>query len=244
MTMLKICGLRDAQNAVVAAGAGADFLGFNFVPGVRRQISVEHAKGVIREYRQMLQDPVESGSRRNPADSGPLLVGLFANQPLGEVNRIVEECGLDLAQLCGDEPPEYWEQVNARVIKQVRVRDEGPRSQAVDDALRRVEEIEARGRLPLLDKHEAGLLGGTGRTFDWSIAAEIASRFDVLLAGGLTPENVGHGISVVTPWGVDVSSGVETNGEKDPRKIAAFAQAVGRAGAVERVSNPPPRHAT
>ena len=230
MTKLKICGLRDAQNAVVAADAGADFLGFNFVPGVRRQLSMARAKVVIQEYRRLRNIPDEDIGRRGDDSYGPLLVGLFASQTIDEVNRITEGCGLDVAQLCGDESPEYWGQVNARVIRQVRVRDEGPRSQAVDDALRRVEEIAARGHIPLLDKHEAGSLGGTGLTFDWSIAAEIALRFDVLLAGGLTPENVGHGISVVSPWGVDVSSGVETNGEKDPGKIVAFAEGTRRAG--------------
>ena len=93
------------------------------------------------------------------------------------------------------------------------------------DGLWRVEAASSTGCIPLLDKQEAGQLGGTGRTFDWSIAREIAARFDVLLAGGLSPGNVEQAIAAVSPWGVDVSSGVETDGVKDPAKIAKFVRA-------------------
>ena len=214
MTKLKICGLRDASHALTAADAGADFLGFNFVPGVRRQLSEEQAEAIIQEYRRL------RGS------DGPKLVGLFANQPLEDVNRIVARYGLDLAQLCGDEPSEYWKQVDARVIRQVKVRDDGPRDEAISEALRRVDEVVSHGHIAMLDKHEAGSLGGTGRTFDWTIASEVAARYDFMLAGGLNPANVAQSIAAVNPWGVDVSSGVETDGVKDLGKIVAFAEEV------------------
>lgn len=214
MTRFKICGLRDTDNAVVAAESGADFLGFNFVPGARRRLEVDRALDIIREY------------RRRRGEGGPRLVGLFADQPLDEVDRTIERCGLDLAQLCGDEPPEYWEAVSAPVIKQVKVRDDGDIAQAIDETLRRVGEVVGSGHMAMLDKYEAGAKGGTGRTFDWSIAAEVARHHDFLLAGGLNPQNVAQAIETVGPWGVDVSSGVETDYVKDPKKIAAFAREV------------------
>ena len=217
MTKLKICGLRELDHALAAADAGADFLGFNFVPGVRRQISEERARAIIREYRHLR------------GNGGPSLVGLFANQPLEDVNRIVWHCGLELAQLCGDEPPEFWDRVEAGVIKQTKVRDDGPREEVIAEVVRRVSDVASRGHLAMLDRHEHGALGGTGRTFDWGIARAIAEHHRFLLAGGLSPENVGEAIAAVNPWGVDVSSGVETEGVKDPKKIAAFAEEIRRA---------------
>ena len=225
MTVIKICGLREAAHALVAAEAGADLLGFVFVHGVRRQLEVEQARSIIDEYQRLFASPDSSG-RPGP----PRIVGLFANQPLSEVNHVIARCGLELAQLCGDEGRDYWRQVDADVIRQVRIDDTAPHSVAVEDALRRVEEASSAGCIPLLDKQEAGQLGGTGRTFDWSIASEVAARFDVLLAGGLTPDNVRQAIAAVSPWGVDVSSGVETGGAKDPGKIAEFAKSVAAYG--------------
>ena len=217
MTKLKTCGLREMEHVRAAVAAGADLLGFVFVPGVRRRLPEEVARALIAEYRS------HAGS------GGPRVVGLFANQPLDDVNRIVGYCGLDIVQLCGDEPPDYWQRVDVPAIKQVKVRDTGDRSQILPRVLEAVDEVVAHGCIPLLDKHEEGSLGGTGRTFDWAIAAEAAERHELLLAGGLTPDNVGQAIDVVSPWGVDVSSGIETDGVKDPRKIARFAQAVRRA---------------
>ena len=212
MTKLKICGLRQSDHALAAREAGADFLGFVFVPGVRRQLSEEAAREVIEDY------------RRRAGHGGPSLVGLFANQPLEEVNQIVESCRLDFVQLCGDEPPEYWASVSARVIKQLRVRQDGPASRVIETIGRRLDEVVSGGHLAVLDTHQEGTLGGTGRTFDWSIARSVGRSFDFLLAGGLSPENVEDAIDSAAPWGVDVSSGVETDGVKDPAKIAAFAR--------------------
>ena len=214
MTEFKICGLRTLPDALAAADAGAALLGFVFVEGVRRRIEVELARDIITEVRQ------EWG-----ADC-PRIVGLFANQPLGDVNGVARACGLDAAQLCGDEPPEYWDGVDAGVIRQVKVDDALPRATAVADALREVEQVAARGHMTLLDKRVRGALGGTGHTFDWGIAAEIARRHPIFLAGGLDPGNVARAIVAVAPRGVDVSSGVETGGVKDADKIAAFGEAV------------------
>ena len=212
MTRLKICGLRDPANALVAVESGADFLGLNFVPGVRRQITPERAREIIDHVRAS----TEAG--------GPRIVGLFADQPLDEVNDIVRRCGLDLAQLCGDEPPDYWAAVEADVMKQIKVRDD-----SLADTLSTVERVLQAGHIAMLDRYEKGALGGTGRSFDWGIAQKVAERFPVVLAGGLTPDNVARAIAEVGPWGVDVSSGVETDGDKDPVKVRRFAVEVARA---------------
>lgn len=214
MIEFKICGLKSLEHAIAAADAGASLMGFVFVPGVRRRIAVEQARSIISRIREI-----------RGADC-PRIVGLFANQPLREVNRIVRECELDFAQLCGDEPPEYWDSVDAWVMRQVKVDDSQSRQAAISDALRQIEEVVSRLHLTLLDKRVEGALGGTGHTFDWNIASEIARRHPVFLAGGLAPDNVQQAIGEVQPWGVDVSSGVETNGMKDAAKIAEFAMRV------------------
>ena len=216
MTKFKICGLRDADNALAAANAGAAFLGLNFVPGVRRRITTEQARSIVARLRSEMERV-------------PTLVGLFANQPVGEVNDIVEQCGLDLAQLCGDEPLEYWGQVRVPVMRQLKVRDDIPKEAAIKTAAEQIDEIIGSGCTPMLDKYERGHLGGTGRTFDWRVARELASRYDLVLAGGLTPDNVARAISEVRPKVVDVSSGVETDGVKDAAKIRRFAEEVRRA---------------
>ena len=217
MTLFKICGLRDPNSALVAAESGASFLGFAFVEGVRRQLLPERGAEVISEYRKI------AGS------DGPKLIGLFANQPADFIDSVAELCGLDYAQLCGDEPPDFWNGLSIPVIRQVKVRDDLDKPDAVALALRDVEMALGAGHLAMLDKHVAGALGGTGFSFDWEVAREIARDHKVLLAGGLTPENVAQAIRVAQPWGVDVSSGVETNGQKDPAKIRTFAAAVGTA---------------
>lgn len=217
MTPFKICGLRDTSHANAAADAGACLLGFVFVPGVRRQLTEAEGRRVIERY-------------RNDRGAGPRIVGLFANQPVEEVNRLAESCGLDMVQLCGDETPEYWERMNRPIIKQIKVPDSGCRERDTAQVMARVAEVVEQGHVAQLDSHQPGALGGTGHTFDWSIAREVGKHHDFLLAGGLDPENVREAIEKVDPWGVDVSSGVETGGVKDVDKIAAFAAQVRAAG--------------
>ena len=214
MTLFKICGLRDSPNAILARENGASFLGFVFVHGVRRQITLDVALEILNDYR----------SEFNPG--GPALVGLFANQNVEEVNEIIEACDLDYAQLCGSEPESYWNKVDVDVIKQVKIGVSNT-SETINAEL---EKIYRAGCLPLLDKYEKGSLGGTGLSFDWEMVSEFNLSEKFLLAGGLNPENVIDAIRISHPWGVDVSTGVETEGDKDPQKILSFAEAVKTAG--------------
>ena len=217
MTLFKICGLRELDHALTAADSGASFISFNFVPGVRRQVSRGHAQKVIEDFRR-LRDR-----------DAPRVVGLFANQPVEDVNSTAHSCGLDFVQLCGDEPPQYWEAVQVPVLKMVRVRDAGDPEAAIASTRRTVAEIVSAGHIPLLDTYREGRLGGTGHTFDWTIARAVSESGPCMLAGGLNPDNVARAIETARPWAVDVSSGVETDGVKDPARIRAFADQVHRA---------------
>lgn len=219
MTRFKICGLRDVSNALVAAESGADFLGFVFVEGVRRQLQPSEGSEIIYEFRMAFDE-----------ERMPKIVGLFANQDAEFVNSVIHQCGLDYVQLCGDEGPEFWAELAAPVIRQVKVREDLPRAEVVSLASEQVAEALDGGHIALLDKHKPGALGGTGIAFDWSIAREVARDMPALVAGGLHAQNVGEAIRIAAPWGVDVSSGVETEGVKDAEKIRAFAAAVRSAG--------------
>ena len=226
MTRFKICGLRDSSNALVATESGADLLGFCFVEGVRRQLLPEHGAAIIAEFRDSVRpEHVEGRNTRSPG-----IVGLFANQSAQFVNEVIRLCGLDYVQLCGDETPDMWDLLDVPVIRQVKVREDLPRDESLDIACRQVQQALDAGHNALLDKHQAGHLGGTGVVSDWQLARDIARDHRVVLAGGLTPDNVAEAIDTVRPWAVDVSSGVETNGQKDPAKIRAFATAVRAAG--------------
>ena len=209
--MVKICGIRALDDALAAAEAGADFLGMVFVPERHRRITPREAKVIVDGVRK-------SGG------AAPRIVGLFADQPLEEVTGIIEFCGLDLAQLCGKETVEYAGQVGCDVIKVVHVAESAT---VTDDAGTgsRVKDFSGVGHLVTLDRFVEGVQGGTGMGFDWGVAASLSQAgHPFLLAGGLTPENVAAAIVAVRPWGVDVSSGVETGGEKDHRKIRDFLQ--------------------
>ena len=210
-TTVKICGVRSLDDALVAARAGADYFGLVFVPGRRRRVEPEAAR--------IITDGLRAGDLE-----GPKSVGLFGDQPLDEVLDTIATAGLDYVQLCGDEPLDYCRAVLecAGVIKVLHVADDGS-PDAIDYVANRIDAFAAAGCTVTLDSQVVGLHGGTGQSFDWSIAAQLAaSGRSFLLAGGLTPANVAEAVAVVRPWGVDVSSGVETDGVKDPDKIKQF----------------------
>ena len=221
MTKVKICGIRQPGDAVAAAEAGADFIGLVFVPRRRRRLDWGAAAGITRALKG-LDSPVV-----------PKVVGLFAGQPLDEVNRTIEACGLDMAQLCGQEPPEYCRKVNAPVIRVVHVDCSGPPDVSALGEL--AASYADAGFLVTLDRLVEGVQGGTGQSFDWDVAAKLAQDgLSFMLAGGLSPDNVAQAVTQVRPWGVDVSSGVESDGVKDRAKIAAFVHRAKTAKVEER----------
>lgn len=207
-TTVKICGVRRTENALVAAEAGADYIGIVFVPGRRRRVDPSAARLITDRLRAI-------------GPEAPRSAGLFGDQPLAEVLDTIAVAGLDVVQLCGAESVEYCRAVgdHARVIKALHVANDA----AIDELSNLIDAYAAAGCTVTLDRQVAGLHGGTGESFDWSIAAQLAAKgHQFLLAGGLTPENVAQAIAVAHPWGVDVSSGVETDGEKDADKIRQF----------------------
>jgi phosphoribosylanthranilate isomerase len=210
MTRIKICGLRKTDDALVAIDSGADFIGFVFIEGVRRQITLKQADVMISDIRRL--------RTTCPAR----LVGLFANQPVNHVNDVVKLCDLDLVQLCGRETIRYWSSIDVPVIKQVKVaKDQNPTMVELK-VHKQVSKIVTHGQYAVLDGLKKGHLGGTGETFNWEIARQLSPKYDFLLAGGLSPDNVASAITTANPWGVDVSSGIETDGAKDSDKIISF----------------------
>jgi len=211
MTKIKICGIKTSNDAIAAIEAGADYLGFNFYPKSVRFIE----KDACAEITSVLK-------KEYPHIK---LVGVFVNSPVDEINNILGMCSLDLAQLHGDETPEMVESFNGTAFKAIRLStDSVTDSRTVTDF---AESRQGVGPMLLVDASVKGIYGGSGIKADWSAAAELAKKYPLLLAGGLTPENVAEAIGRVKPWGVDVASGVESApGEKDANKMKAFVQAV------------------
>ena len=210
MPMIKICGVRKAQDALVAAESGADFIGLVFVPNRRRSLDLESAAHIVEELKVSFSTRTE-------------IVGLFADQSLEQVNSFVSNCKLDWVQLCGRESLEYCDAVQARVFKVIHVPVASNSDVDAQELAESINDYSGSGHMITLDRQEGVLQGGTGLSFDWQIASKLSKMgFKFVLAGGLTPSNVGEAIKIVDPWGVDVSSGVETDGIKNTEKIEAF----------------------
>jgi phosphoribosylanthranilate isomerase len=203
--LVKVCGITRQEDAEVAIGLGARALGFLFWPRSPRFIEPARARGIVATL---------------PPFVTP--VGLFVNQPLEEVNAIAADVGLGAVQLHGDETVEYAARIARPVVKALSIVHQGDLTTVGGWPLRVV---------PLLDAHDPEQRGGTGRTVNWDLAANVAARRPVLLAGGLRPENVREAISRVRPFGIDVSSGVESApGIKDHERLMAFFEAISQAG--------------
>lgn len=205
MTIIKICGLRTVEHALVAAEAGADLLGVIFAPS-RRQVTVEQAATIANAVAHA------------PIARKPGIVGVFVNESAEYMLEVARACRLSAVQLSGDEPTAIKAQLNGlQLIKAVRL---------TGDANEQAWLAEAGAVRLMIESHLPGSYGGTGVVGDWAQAAHLASQYEIILAGGLTPENVAPAIGQVHPWGVDVSSGIETEGIKDNAKIRAFIAAV------------------
>ena len=218
MTYVKICGFRSAEPLIDAARAGADAVGLVFVPTARRRVSLSWGGAMLDEARAALS-------------AMPEVVGLFADQPAEEVCETVAALGLDAVQLCGGEGVGYAARLNAPARKVISVDAEIPIAAQMPRILVLQQRHALAGHRIVLDASAPGEHGGTGKRFDWDVAADLAAAFPMTLAGGLSPENVREAVERVRPWGVDVSSGVETDGEKDPAKARAFIAAVRAADA-------------
>jgi len=201
---VKICGLTNTEDAAVAVEAGADAVGFVFHKKSPRCADMAVVKAIVKELPPFV-----------------LPIGVFVNEDAKVVRDVMDSCGLALAQLHGDETAAYCEKLGRPMLKALRLRDR--------HSFLALAEFQGRAGVRgfLVDAFSPDAYGGTGQVADWSLAAEAAAVTRILLAGGLTPENVAQAIEQVRPYGVDVSSGVEASpGRKDHAKVRAFVQAV------------------
>ena len=196
---IKICGVTRAEDALAAVRLGADALGFNFWPGSRRHVSPAAARAIIARLPPFVTS-----------------VGVFVNQPEGEMRATAAESGIQVFQLHGDEPPELCSRLPLPVVKAIPVDQVRTLSKLLSY------EVSAF----LLDTPSRGY-GGSGEPFDWSLAEGVSEVAPVILAGGLTPENVADAVRAVRPYAVDVASGVESSpGVKDVIRMSRFVTAV------------------
>ena len=202
---IKICGITNPEDACAAVEAGADALGFMFYGPSPRNVSLATAAGIIRALPPFVAK-----------------VGVFVDAAEELIRQAILECGLDTLQFHGNESPEFCRRFSVKTVKAFRVRDE--------ESLRELVKYETSAWL--LDSFNPEKFGGTGASFNWDLArAATKLGRPIILAGGLTPENVADAVRQVRPYAVDVSSGVETEpGRKDHAKIRAFITAA-RSGA-------------
>ncbi len=193
---IKICGITSLDDAETAVGFGADALGFVLAPKSPRAIRIHEVTAIVSRLPAFVTT-----------------VGVFVNPTLEEVWGALEAGPLDLIQLHGDEPPDFCAAFPGRALKAIRVKNRASIDAMANFSVRAF----------VLDNYDEVRAGGTGKAFDWSLAEEAKMHGSVILAGGLTPENVGDAIRRVQPYGVDVSSGVEASiGKKDPDKVRRF----------------------
>ena len=200
-TKVKICGITNLEDARFASGALADYLGFIFYPESPRYI-----------------EPAKAGAIINWIE-GPLKVGVFVNQPLDDVNRIVKETGIDIVQLHGTESPEYCSLIESPIIKVIHVSE----NSSVNDLKNKISEYSSVIDYLLFDTKTTDLWGGTGKVFDWNLLKSISYEIPFFLSGGLNASNIKESIDMTHPNVVDLSSGLEESpGLKDFDKIEEF----------------------
>jgi len=204
MVRIKICGITNLEDALLAADLGADALGFIFYPKSPRKVAPEAARAIIAQLPPLVTT-----------------VGVFVDEDAAAVRELAARLGLDWVQLHGQESPDYCRSLGRRVIKGFRVQDQ--------HSLAALEAYRGAAQALLLDTYKKGQIGGTGETFNWALAREAQKYGPIILAGGLNPENVAQAIAAAQPQAVDVASGVESApGKKDPEKLRRFFAAVRR----------------
>jgi phosphoribosylanthranilate isomerase len=208
-TRVKICGITNLDDALLAVEHGAWATGLIFWPGSERRCELDEAERIAAELRRRVE-----------------LTGVFVNATLDEIAYTADRCSLAILQLHGDEGPAFCREAARRtgckVMKAARVKDAG--------SIRALVAFEV--DYHLLDAHKPGRLGGTGETFEWELVAAHDRHVPIVLSGGLTPDNVADAIARVRPFAVDSASGTEASpGRKDPARLAAFFRAVAQADA-------------
>jgi phosphoribosylanthranilate isomerase len=201
MVKIKICGITNLEDALLAAELGADALGFIFYAKSPRHVAPETAREIIAQLPPFVT-----------------AVGVFVDEAAAVVQELAARVRLDWVQLHGQESPDYCRHLGRKVIKGFRIQDAG--------SLRRLADYQAAAQALLLDTYKKGQVGGTGEIFDWHLARQAKKYGHIILAGGLTAENVAMAIATAGPAAVDAASGTEAApGKKDPAKLRAFFEA-------------------
>jgi len=200
VTKVKVCGLTCREDVEIVNALKPDYAGFVFAPG-RHYLNDDRAKDLCA----MLDGSIQK-------------VGVFVNEEKNRIEEIIKKSGLDAVQLHGDERPEDCGFESCEVWKAFRIRQKGDLMRLNDYRVDRF----------LLDAYAAGAYGGTGKRFEWSLLDGFNGKENIILAGGLSPDNVKAAIAAVSPYAVDVSSGVETNGRKDYGKVKEFIDKAGK----------------
>ena len=201
MVRIKICGITNLEDALLAAELGADALGFIFYAKSPRKVDAEIARSIIAQLPPFVA-----------------AVGVFVDEDTTVVRELSANVGLDWVQLHGQESPDYCRSLGRKVIKAFRIQD--------GHSLRRLADYQGAVQALLLDTYKKGQAGGTGEIFDWHLARKAKKYGPIILAGGLTAENVAQAIATAGPEAVDAASGTEAApGKKDPAKLRAFVEA-------------------
>ena len=193
---VKVCGMTSLKDALVAVEVGADAVGFIFYKKSPRSVTMKTVREIVLELPPFVDT-----------------VGVFVDETAEQVNKIADYCNLDIIQLHGDESPTYCKKIRRKVIKAFRIKDM--------QSVKKISNFQVSGFL--LDTFSENLHGGTGKVFDWNLALPAKKFGPVIMAGGLTPNNVQQAVRQIRPYGVDVCSGVESEpGIKDHKKVRAF----------------------
>ena len=193
---VKVCGMTSLKDALVAVEGGADAVGFIFYKKSPRSVTMKTVREIVLELPPFVDT-----------------VGVFVDETAEQVNKIADYCNLDIIQLHGNESPTFCKKIRRKVIKAFRIKDM--------QSVKKISNFQVSGFL--LDTFSENLHGGTGKVFDWNLALPAKKFGPVIMAGGLTPNNVQQAVRQIRPYGVDVCSGVESEpGIKDHKKVRAF----------------------